>query len=297
MLFIAPLAVLLPHHFPPASISQYLLEKARVTQRNEGEANFHIFYAFLHGVDSAMRAALYVDPAHQYRYAQLAASPLSPGDGAEMFKETLAALEELAFPDEDRGNLLSMIAAVLHIGEIDFGTDETTDGAILTTPDRLAMGECYCCESPHTQTNYTPTITITINRAVAELLGVSDVALAESLTLSITMTRGERIARHNSEQDARDTRDTLAKELYGRVFEWLITTLNVHLSPKEDAIRLLADKGPLSRTIGVLDIFGFENFSYNCFEQLCINLANEQLQFYFNQHVFAWEAEEYAQEG
>lgn len=95
---------------------------------------------------------------------------------------------------------------------------------------------------------------------------------------------------------ARDARDTLAKRMYENLFSWLVHKMNIILAEKipSDA----ADTDAASWTsVGVLDIFGFENFAHNSFEQLCINTANEQLHHYFNQHIFAWELDEYKKEG
>lgn len=104
------------------------------------------------------------------------------------------------------------------------------------------------------------------------------------------MTRGETITRNNTVAEARAARDAMAKGLYGRLFDWMVNQINCLLcfsrSPNYE---------PLA--IGLLDIFGFENFPRNSFEQLCINIANEQIQYYFNQHIFTWEQQEYMAEG
>jgi myosin-3 len=104
------------------------------------------------------------------------------------------------------------------------------------------------------------------------------------------------IKRHNSVDVARDCRNTMAKELYGRLFEWLVIRINEQLAGHE-ADAEAVDKDPAARFIGVLDIFGFESMAENGLEQCFINLANEQLQYFFNQHVFAYEAEEFREEG
>jgi hypothetical protein len=73
----------------------------------------------------------------------------------------------------------------------------------------------------------------------------------------------------------------MAKALYGRLFFWVVNKVN----------DLLGSQFVLSaqHTIGVLDIFGFESLELNSLEQLCINVANEQLQEFFNAHIFAWQ--------
>lgn len=134
----------------------------------------------------------------------------------------------------------------------------------------------------HTQT----VINFVVCIAVADLLQIEATELLRVLTMTPVVTHGETIERHNTIVQAMDTRDAIAKALYGRLFSWIVNRLNPVLHPvNTETAHMLS--------IGILDIFGFENFRSNSFEQLCINVANEQLQFYFNQHVFAWEQVSY----
>jgi len=115
--------------------------------------------------------------------------------------------------------------------------------------------------------------------------------LADVLTSTTTTTRGSVIKRRLKDHQAIDVRDATAKALYGRLFGWIVNKVNQLLAPP------MASRGEEVTEIGILDIFGFEHFENNGFEQACINLANEQLQFFFNQHIFMWEQEEYNKEG
>lgn len=125
---------------------------------------------------------------------------------------------------------------------------------------------------------------------VSQLLGVEENDLLEALTSYSVMTRGETITRNNTVTEASAARDAMAKGLYGRLFDWMVNQINCLLSFNRSP-----NYEPLA--IGLLDIFGFENFPRNSFEQLCINIANEQIQYYFNQHIFTWEQQEYMAEG
>ncbi|KTF92241.1 hypothetical protein cypCar_00032204, partial [Cyprinus carpio] len=120
--------------------------------------------------------------------------------------------------------------------------------------------------------------------------GVQEEDLLKSLTCTTSVTRGEAIQRLHNQQQAEDARDSIAKVAYGRVFGWIVSKINELLAPKVDCDVELNE-------IGILDIFGFENFAVNRFEQLCINLANEQLQYFFNHHIFLMEQKEYKEEG
>uniref|UniRef100_A0A8C2J988 Myosin IIIB n=1 Tax=Cyprinus carpio TaxID=7962 RepID=A0A8C2J988_CYPCA len=116
---------------------------------------------------------------------------------------------------------------------------------------------------------------ITLFNNLSPLIGSEE--LQEALTSHCVVTRGETIIRTNTVDKATDVRDAMSKALYGRLFSWIVNRINMN--------------------VGILDIFGFENFKKNSFEQLCINIANEQIQFYFNQHIFALEQIEYQSEG
>jgi len=122
--------------------------------------------------------------------------------------------------------------------------------------------------------------------AAAELLGVSPDSLKHSLTTRTRHTRDGPIVSPINVKAAADSRDALAKTIYARMFDWLVDTVNKSIGQDPDAFAV----------VGVLDIYGFEAFKENDFEQFCINLANEKLQQHFNQHVFKMEQAEYEKE-
>ncbi|VAH16721.1 unnamed protein product [Triticum turgidum subsp. durum] len=111
-------------------------------------------------------------------------------------------------------------------------------------------------------------------------------SLEESLCKRVMVTRGESIVRNLDSRAAALSRDALARMVYSRLFDWLVNKINTTIG-QDPTSKLL---------IGVLDIYGFESFKTNSFEQFCINLTNEKLQQHFNQHVFKMEQEEYTKE-
>ncbi|KAJ7322235.1 hypothetical protein JRQ81_018522 [Phrynocephalus forsythii] len=170
---------------------------------------------------------------------------------------------------KELGSVYSVLAAILNVGNIEFSsvaTEYMIDKSIISNPASLENS--------------------------ASLLCIQADELQEALTSHCVVTRGETIIRPNTMEKATDVRDATAKALYGRLFSWIVNRINTLLKP--DKFLSGSDEG---LNIGILDIFGFENFKKNSFEQLCINIANEQIQFYFNQHVFAWEQNEYLYEG
>ncbi|XP_062455597.1 myosin-IIIb-like isoform X2 [Rhea pennata] len=126
-------------------------------------------------------------------------------------------------------------------------------------------------------------------KAAAGQFGVQEDELLKCLICTMSVTRGEQIQRFHTKQQAEDARDSIAKVAYGRVFGWIVSKINELLAENVDPEVEL-------REIGILDIFGFENFAVNRFEQLCINLANEQLQHFFNHHIFQLEQTAYREE-
>ena len=196
-------------------------------------------------------------------------------DNAAMLEDLEDAMEVVGFEAGDRTALYSMLGAILHLGNVQF--DEAGEHSELR--EGPALGH------------------------VAELLNVPLDELTSVLLGFDTVTRGEAIRRLYTKHQSYDCRDALAKALYGSLFGWVVQNVNERLSPQLASLRRTGGRpgaakreGP-SYEIGVLDIFGFENFKTNSFEQMCINVAHEQLQFFFNQHTFRLELEEYEQEG
>eukprot|EP00050_Salpingoeca_kvevrii_P001270 m.166238 g.166238 ORF g.166238 m.166238 type:complete len:1675 (-) comp10335_c1_seq23:238-5262(-) len=253
-----------------AYISEYLLEQSRVISQQEGEQNFHIFY-YLFSHKEASKYML--DSPDSYSYLR---NPEGLDEDTEgMLEEVMQALSDIGFSKEDEHMLFAVLSSVLHLGNIHFKAKDELDPANIHDSDRQL-------------------------KIVCELLRIDEKQLRSALTCAVNVTRGEKYERRYTTQQAYDARDALAKALYGRIFSWLVVQLNKLLCPpsKEKQAKTATKPGDLLRTtIGILDIYGFENFGINSFEQLCINLANEQLQQFFNQHVFELELEEYEREG
>ncbi|GCC36433.1 hypothetical protein chiPu_0014927 [Chiloscyllium punctatum] len=261
-----------------AQISEYLLEKSRVIHQAPGEKNFHIFYYIYAGLAQKNKLAHYkLSKGQPPRYLQDEKITMMEEIVTNYFyKVQFEALEQcfkvIGFTLEELGNIYSILAAILNIGNIEF-TSVVTEH----------------------QTDKSNIVNLEMLENASSLLYIQTDELQEALTSHCVVTRGETIVRPNTVEKATDVRDATAKALYGRLFSWIVNRINTLLKPEtfqsDDADS--TDKGA---NIGILDIFGFENFKRNSFEQLCINIANEQIQFYFNQHIFALEQNEYLNE-
>ncbi|XP_051985002.1 unconventional myosin-X [Xyrauchen texanus] len=239
-------------------ITDYLLEKNRVVRQNPGERNYHIFYALLAGTSAEQREGFSLSPPENFHYlCQSGCVKDKAINDTETFQEVLIALRTMQFGEENIKEVLRLLSGILHMGNIEF----------------LTAGGAQVCSK-------------TALSKAAELLGLDCAQLAEVLTHRSMILRGEEISTPLTVEQAVDSRDSMAMALYSQCFTWIIRKLNSRITCSEDF-----------RSIGILDIFGFENFEVNRFEQFNINYANEKLQEYFNKHIFSLEQLEYNKEG
>ncbi|XP_077125819.1 unconventional myosin-X [Ranitomeya variabilis] len=245
-------------HIQGGRIVDYLLEKNRVVRQNPEERNYHIFYALLEGAGKEEREAFYLLHPEKYHYLNQSGCIRDETiSDKETFHEVKTAMEVMKFKSEDVREVFRLLAGILHLGNIDF---ITAGGAQIST--KTALGR------------------------TADLLGLDSEQLTEALTHRSMILRGEEISTPLSIQQAIDSRDSVAMALYSQCFTWVIRKINSRVKGKNDF-----------KSIGILDIFGFENFEVNRFEQFSINYANEKLQEYFNKHIFSLEQLEYSREG
>uniref|UniRef100_A0A8C1K4N5 non-specific serine/threonine protein kinase n=1 Tax=Cyprinus carpio TaxID=7962 RepID=A0A8C1K4N5_CYPCA len=232
-----------------------------------GERNFHIFYYIYAGLAERKKLGHYkLSDSKTPKYLHNENVKLVPDIvGNAFYKEQFETVEQcfkvIGFTLE-LGSVYSTLAGILNAGDVEFTS----------------------VASEH-QTDKSNISNMAVLESAASLLCIRADELQEALTSHCVVTRGETIVRSNTVEKAIEVRDAMSKALYGRLFSWIVNRINSLLK--------LDNKG---LNIGILDIFGFENFKRNSFEQLCINIANEQIQFYFNQHIFAWEQDEYLNE-
>lgn len=253
-------------HLIGGSIRTYLLEKVRLPTQQPGERNFHIFYQMAAGGSLEERRKWNVDNIRDFNYTNRGKIfELRWVNDAEEFESTRRALTTLGFPLEFQDSLLDVMAGLLHLGQLQFAADASGEGSILATTTVVTKSFESC----------------------ATLFGVEVEPLLFALTTRIIVARNETYEKKLKPQECLAARDALAKALYGKIFDWIVVTINQNIQVEESKIRA---------NIGVLDIFGFECFKENSFEQLCINYTNETLQQQFNQFVFKMEQAEYSKE-
>ncbi|RPD82286.1 hypothetical protein L226DRAFT_21648 [Lentinus tigrinus ALCF2SS1-7] len=248
-----------------AQITNYLLEKGRVVGQVENERNFHIFYQFTKAASDAQREAFGLQTPEAYAYTSLSNCLDVPGiDDSHDFSETIKAMQVIGLSDYEQNEIFRMLAVILWLGNVQYtekddGNSEVADASV---------------------TDF-----------VAYLLEVDSALVHKALTIRTMET--QRGGRRGSVYDvplnpaqATAGRDALAKAIYNNLFEWIVSRINASMKARQTTAHL----------IGILDIFGFEIFEDNSFEQLCINYVNEKLQQIFIELTLKTEQEEYVRE-
>ncbi|KAI4482923.1 hypothetical protein M0802_013597 [Mischocyttarus mexicanus] len=276
-------------------ISHYLLEKSRVCLQSPDERNYHVFYMMCAGAPPELRSKLGITKPDDFHYlkngctqyfcsqesekklndAQMSPEQMKKGslydpylDDVEGFTAIDQALTRLGLTDSERMEIYTMVAGVLHLGNITFEDNpEDTKGGSRISP--------------------------TAEKAIlmtAKLLGVDPEELRQALVSKVMQTsrggiKGTVIMVPLKVYEANNARDALAKAIYSKLFDHIVARINKSIPFKAS-----------SYYIGVLDIAGFEYFKVNSFEQFCINYCNEKLQQFFNERILKYEQDLYARE-
>uniref|UniRef100_A0A0G2JZQ4 Myosin IXb n=1 Tax=Rattus norvegicus TaxID=10116 RepID=A0A0G2JZQ4_RAT len=252
-----------------AVVEKYLLEKSRLVSQEKDERNYHVFYYLLLGVSEEERQEFQLKQPQDYFY--LNQHNLNIEDGEDLkhdFERLQQAMEMVGFLPATKKQIFSVLSAILYLGNVTYKKRATgrDEGLEVGPPEVLDT--------------------------LSQLLKVKRETLVEVLTKRKTITVNDKLILPYSLSEAITARDSMAKSLYSALFDWIVLRINHALLNKKDM-----EEAVSCLSIGVLDIFGFEDFERNSFEQFCINYANEQLQYYFTQHIFKLEQEEYQGEG
>ena len=244
-----------------ADITNYLLEKSRVVGQITNERNFHIFYQFTKGASQTYRANYGIQKPETYLYTSKSKCLNVDGiDDLADYQDTLNAMKIIGLSQAEQDEIFRMLAGVLWTGNIQFVEDK--DGYAVVADQSVVDFLAY-------------------------LLEVDPAHVIQAITIRILTPRnGEVIESPANPAQAMATRDALAKAIYNNLFDWIVERVNVSLKAR----------GTTANSIGILDIYGFEIFEKNSFEQLCINYVNEKLQQIFIQLTLKTEQEEYARE-
>jgi myosin-5 len=246
-----------------AKIRTYLLERSRLVFQPLKERNYHIFYQLVAGATDAEREELSLKPVEEFSYLNQGSAPVIDGmDDKAEFEATKASLTKIGVPKDTQSQIFRLLAALLHMGDVKISATRTDSNL---APDEPALIKA------------------------CGLLGIDANEFAKWTVKKQLITRGEKIVSNLTQQQAIVVRDSVAKFIYSSMFDWLVERTNESLATEE----VLSQAHSF---IGVLDIYGFEHFAKNSFEQFCINYANEKLQQEFNAHVFKLEQEEYVRE-
>ncbi|KAG5597705.1 hypothetical protein H5410_038937, partial [Solanum commersonii] len=236
---------------------------SRVVQLLDGERSYHIFYQLCAGAPPTLRDKLKLKGASEYKYLnQSGCLVIHDIDDAEEFCKLMEALNTVRISERDQEHAFQMIASVLWLGNITFQVID---------------------DESHVEVVQSEAVT-----NAASLIGCTANDLILALSTCQIQAGKDKIAKSLTVEQATDRRDALAKFIYANLFDWIVDQMNRNLA---------MDKEQMSRSINILDIYGFESFKRNTFEQFLINYANERLQQHVNRHLLKLEQEEYELDG
>uniref|UniRef100_A0A0K0FAB5 Unconventional myosin heavy chain 6 (inferred by orthology to a C. elegans protein) n=1 Tax=Strongyloides venezuelensis TaxID=75913 RepID=A0A0K0FAB5_STRVS len=246
-----------------AKIHQYLLEKSRIVSQTVEERNYHIFYSLLSGLDDEEKEELFLTKPEEYFY--LNQGRIFNNDlryEITTLNEIRNSMKVLMFKETEIKSIFKTLASLLHIGNIIYNVGTFNNIESVEINDLLTI------------------------QKIGTLLQLDINDITSALTTKTLIMRNEKVVSSLEAIQALNIRDALVKVIYGKLFVYIINKIN-------DAIYKPTMNNNNRKSIGILDIFGFENFQTNSFEQLCINFANEHLQQFFVKHVFKLEQIEY----
>ncbi|KAM4551542.1 unconventional myosin-IXb isoform 3-T4 [Odontesthes bonariensis] len=250
-----------------AVIEKFLLEKCRLVSRDKSGRNYHVFYYLLTGASKDEQEEFHLLKPQDYLYLNQEDFHLDDEEKlGQEYKRLHQAMEMVGFLASTKKHIFSILSAILHLGNVTYTLSEDTQVLEAGPAEVLST--------------------------LSDLLKVKKEPLVMALTKRKVVSANSTVVSQYTLQEATSVRDSMAMALYGALFDWIIFHINHALLNKRDM-----EESVSCLSIGVLDMFGFENLKTNRFEQLCINYTNEKLQYYINQKIFKLEQEDYVSEG